>query len=83
MTNPNMVDRTVVNAKYVVSTVRLAGADRMPDIYGGRIFETMVFHSDANGNVTDWIELDCNRYSSIEAARMGHNDMVLNWTNRS
>ena len=87
MSNPNIIARTVVgtapNPKYVVSTVRLAGADRMPDIYGGRIFETMVFTCDEQGTITDWLELDCQRYRTLDEARTGHSDMVQNWTNRS
>ncbi len=83
MSNPNIIARTVVGGKYVVSTVRLAGADRMPDIYGGRIFETMVFACDADGAVTDWLEQDCQRYRTLDEARTGHTDMVQNWTNRS
>ena len=73
MTNPNMIDRTVVNNKYVVSTVRL------PLIFDGEEFETMVFHCDEQGTVTDWLELDCRRYHSVEAARDGHNDVVLDF----
>ena len=83
MNNPNIIDRTVVNSKYVVSTVRLAGADRTPDLYGGLIFETMVFTCDEQGTITDWLELDCQRYRTLDEARTGHSDMVQNWTNRS
>jgi hypothetical protein len=86
MTNPNIIARTVVgtapNPKYVVSTVRLAGALRL-NLYAGRIFETMVFACDADGAVTDWLELDCQRYGTLVEARTGHNDMVQIWTNRS
>jgi len=82
MSNPNMIDRTVVGGKYVVSTVRLAGADRMPDIYGGLIFETMVFTCDEQGTITDWLELDCQRYRTLDEARIGHNDMVQTWTDK-
>ena len=87
MSNSNIIARTVVgtapNPKYVVSTVRLAGADRMPDIYGGRIFETMVFACDADGAVTDWLELDCQRYETEDGARLGHAWHVQTWANRS
>jgi hypothetical protein len=87
MSHPNIIARTVVgtasNPKYVVSTVCLAGADRMPDMYAGHIFETMVFACDADGTVTDWLELDGIRYRTLDEARTGHNDMVRHWTNRS
>jgi hypothetical protein len=76
-----MIDRTVVNNKYVVSTVRLAGYEMMAELFdehGGR-FETMVFPCDEQGTVTDWLELDCRRYHSAEAAREGHNDVVLDF----
>lgn len=82
MSNPNIIDRTVVNNRYVVSTVLLAGADRMPDLYGGRVFETMVFPCDEQGIVTDWIEQDCQRYRTLDEARTGHKDMVLTWINK-
>lgn len=81
MNNPNIIDRTVVNNKYVVSTVLLAGYDAAPwlfDDHGGG-FETMVFPCDEQGTVTDWMELDCRRYHSVEAARDGHNDVVLDF----
>lgn len=79
MNNPNIIDRTVVNSKYVVSTVRLAGGG----LYGGHIFETMVFPSDAEGDVTNWLELDSQRYRTIDEARIGHNDMVQSWTDKN
>jgi len=81
MNNPYMIDRTVVNGKYVVSTVRLQLPDE--DIYGGLVFETMVFPCDADGVVSKWREHDCQRYRTFDEARTGHNDMVQNWTNRS
>jgi hypothetical protein len=82
MTNPNIIDRTVVNGKYLVSTVRLAGTLRL-DLYTGHIFETMVFASDAEGDVTNWQELDSQRYRTIDEARIGHNDMVQSWTDKN
>lgn len=79
MTNPNIIDRTVVNNKYVVSTVLLLGAAHLYDLMGRDEFETMVFPCDEQGNVTNWRELDCRRYHSVEAARDGHNDVVLDF----
>jgi hypothetical protein len=87
MSHPNIIARTTVGtiggSKYVVSTVRLAGADRTPDLYGGLIFETMVFPCDARGTVTDWQELEVQQYRTIDEAYAGHDDMVENWTDRS
>jgi len=42
-------------------------------------WETMVFKCDAEGNVSDWNELDCDRYSNEEEARAGHQQMVSRW----
>ena len=79
MNNPNMIDRTIVGGAYLVSTVRLAGGG----LYGGHIFETMVFPCDAEGDVTNWQELDSQRYRTIDEARIGHNDMVQSWTDKN
>ena len=78
---PNVIERTVVNNCYVVSTVRLPGFELAPELYNelGGEFETMVFPCDEQGTVTDWMELDCRRYRSVEAARDGHNDVVLDF----
>jgi hypothetical protein len=83
MSNSKVIDRTIVGGKYLVSTVRLFSADHVPNLYEGHIFETMVFACDADGAVTDWMELDGIRYRTIDEARTGHNDMVRHWTNRS
>jgi hypothetical protein len=74
MSNPNIIARSIVDRKYVVSTVRLLSSPS---------FETMVFPCDEQGTVTDWIELDCQQYRTLDEARAGHSDMVQNWTNRS
>ena len=79
-----MIDRTVVNNKYLVSTVRLPGyelATRLYDELGGG-FETMVFSCDEQGKVKDWIELDGRRYRSLKDAQTGHDDVVLEWINK-
>ena len=80
----NVIERTVVNNRYVVSTVRLPGFELAPDLYNelGGEFETMVFPCDEQGNVTDWMELTCRRYRSVADARAGHNDVVLDWINK-
>lgn len=55
-----------------VSTVWL-GLDHRFEEGTPLIFETMVFPKDS------WAELDCNRYSSEEAALAGHEAMVGKW----
>ena len=45
-------------------------------------YETMVFKCDENGNVENWKDLDCDRYSSQQAAIEGHDNMVEKWKNR-
>jgi len=42
-------------------------------------YETMVFPQE-NGEVTDWAELDCRRYNSLEDALAGHEEMVEKWS---
>lgn len=42
-------------------------------------YETMVFASDENGNVTDWTDLDVKRYPNASVASRGHTDMCLKW----
>lgn len=85
MTEPKTVDRTIVGGKYLVSTITLSGAELWPDIYeeAGGAYETMVFPCDEQGIVSDWTELACQRYRTLDEARTGHTDMVQNWTNRS
>ena len=71
----SQIARTVVNG-YVVSTVKLT------DLFGihvGGEYETMVFPADANGEVADWLERDCQRYGNMEAALEGHEVMVAAW----
>jgi len=41
--------------------------------------ETMVFQCDSSGQVTDWTELDCDRYSDESEARNGHELIVAKW----
>lgn len=57
----------------VVSTV-----DLQVSAYGGR-YETMVFHSDVEGKVQDWGELQCNRYDTPQEALDGHAVIVAQW----
>jgi hypothetical protein len=78
MENPNMIGRQVVNGKYLVSTIALAGYDTAPwlfDEHGGE-FETMVFPCNEQGTVTDWLELDSRRYLTKHEAARGHIEMV-------
>lgn len=73
--DPRHVEQTQVGDLYV-STVLLGldhsfMSDRPPVI-----FETMVFPCNTDGEITDWHEVDCRRYSTVEAAREGHWEMV-------
>lgn len=43
--------------------------------------ETMVFPCTENGVVTDWMDLDCDRYFTESTARAGHELMVKKWEN--
>jgi hypothetical protein len=71
----NQIARTVVNG-YVVSTVKLTDPF---GVYVGGEYETMVFPADANGEVADWTERDCQRYGNMSAALEGHEVMVAAW----
>lgn len=72
--NNRMLACTIVNNKYLVSTVAL--------MFGDKVYETMVFHCDVNGRVTDWMELDCEQYNAANTAMDGHQAMVTRWTTR-
>ena len=41
--------------------------------------ETMVFPCNANGEVKDYSDLDCQRYDSEEEALQGHKEMMAKW----
>ena len=71
-TDPRSIARTLVAKKYIVSTVDL-----------GRFYETMVFHADKNGEVTDWMDLDCARYPSQGFAEAGHRRIVAKWRKKA
>lgn len=58
---------------YLVSTVLL------PTMHSGGQYETMVFPTDAEGEVTNWREQAFDRYPTEEAARAGHEAMVENF----
>ena len=51
---------------YLVSTVELIGG------FHGLEYETMAFACDAEGEVTNWFEMYCDKYDSEEEARKGH-----------
>ena len=78
MTNPNSIARTVVDG-YVISTVKLAGAENYPDLFADHMYETMVFRTDSDGTVTHWTEVDGLRYATEEAAHAGHASLVAMW----
>jgi hypothetical protein len=73
----NQIARTVVNG-YVISTVKLAGAESYPDLFAGHMYETMVFSAD-DGKIAEWTERDCQRYGNIESALKGHEVMAAAW----
>jgi hypothetical protein len=74
----NRIKQTVVNKMFLVSTVEIETIRwRSPGEY-----ETMVFHCNAAGEVTDWIELYCNRYSFLQDAHEGHEATVLMYQNK-
>lgn len=64
----------------IVSTVRL-GIDHG---YGGvpLWYETMVFAHDGT-DITNWNELDSERYTTESEARAGHAEVVTRWRTRS
>ena len=76
--NPNSIARTIVDG-YVISTVKLAGAENHPDLYADHMYETMVFRADSDGTVTDWMEVDGLRYATEDAAHAGHASLVAMW----
>lgn len=57
------------NNKYYIST------NDTPD----NGLETMVFKVDSDGKVSDWTELDCMHYDTIEEAVEGHQFIVNRW----
>lgn len=70
------IELTELANGYRVSTVWL-GLDHGPSATGEPlIFETMVFGPDS------WMDLDCNRYSTLDQAVEGHKSMVDAWTTR-
>ncbi len=73
--NPKSIARTLVG-EHVISTVVVRPtdpADSMP-------FETMVFKSDdAEGMVSDWGEVEVQRYATEDKAIVGHEQMCAKW----
>jgi hypothetical protein len=73
---------TEVGEKVLVSTVHLSinHGDAVNPLW----YETMVFLMDAEGDmVVEWIELDSNRYETVDEALEGHANMVMKWFNDS
>lgn len=74
---------------YRVSTVGCYhGADdpdmeRPPKVIGGGcLFETMVFGLGPDGEPTEWLEIDLDRYNDGESAEQGHVRMCEKWAQR-
>ena len=74
----NQLARTIVDG-YVISTVKLAGAEKYPELYADHMYESMVFRADSDGTVTDWMEVDGLRYATEDAAHAGHASLVAMW----
>jgi hypothetical protein len=74
----NQIARTMVDG-YVVSTVKLPGADNYPALFAGHMYETLVFRADSDGTVTDWLEVDSLPYATEDAAHLGHAALVAMW----
>lgn len=71
LTGLRQVAASVVAGKYLVSTVL---------IYAGRgPYETMVFRSNADGQPEDWLELDCERTTSLDVALAQHDAVCAKW----
>lgn len=82
--NEHTVAREVVTTTsgktYAVSTVKLLSDHG----FNGRElwYETMVFECDGSGNITNWLELAGNRYTTRDEAVYGHAQMMQEWTNK-
>lgn len=75
----NKVAQTHIEG-YVISTIWL-GLDHQYGDGPPLIFETMVFPTGPDNTVSDWGDLDCDRYSTEEEALEGHKQMVEKWKN--
>ena len=69
------VAKTVLKNGVVVSTVKL----HVDHGHGGTPmwYETMVFACDKSGDVTDWVDLYCKRYTTEDEAKTGHEYVIL------
>lgn len=76
--NPYKIARTVVDG-YVVSTVKLPGAELYPRVFNGHMYESLVFRTDSDGTVTNWTEVDGLQYATEDAAHLGHAALVAMW----
>lgn len=79
-----VLQQTVVTAEcgehFLVSTVAIGG--RLGTLADYR-YETMVFACDEQGKVTDWMDLQCDRYDFADEAMAGHAqlvELVYRWT---
>jgi hypothetical protein len=69
----NIISRSVVGGRYLVSTVDLGLLDD-----GSRPYETMVFACDSAGTILKWLGV-CYRSATPEAAIAMHNRTVEKW----
>lgn len=67
---------------YCVSTVgdwHPRGSEKADTVGVDRLFETMVFPLDDDGETKDWSGLDFRGYNDREAANAGHAEMCHRW----
>ena len=68
---------TTSGKHYAISTIHLPFDHGYGD--GEELwYETMVFPSNGE-RITDWLDLDCERYETAEQAIAGHEDMKRKW----
>jgi hypothetical protein len=70
--NDRKIAKTLVLLTEDATTGYMVSSVVLPFAHGGRNYETMVFDADKDGNVTDWTERYCKRYTTEEEALAGH-----------
>lgn len=76
----HIIGRTEIG-KYLISTVKLPGAEESPEVFKGLIYETMVFEVDeVHGNTTSDV---CVRYATYDEAVIGHENIVRDFFNKT
>ena len=70
-------DVELKNKKYVVSTIDLFGVNHNFGEGEPLLFETMIFAYDEDNEV-NFEDLYCDRYSTKEEAKIGHEEVIKN-----